>query len=168
MQLQLQLQLQRLEQSAPPGVASLLVRKLLAFDDAAPRVEVVMLSRNDPVPGLRISPSARHYGLPMQRGVFTRGQPPWRYLPSMPDIGISNAISDRRTRASGGLRIAEPRDGVTRSGLSKCASRTHIRLGDCRLTGLQSSAAADSSGSGPPGDEGPLPGGPRSRAALRR
>ena len=48
---------------APPGVAFSLVRKLLAFNDGAPRVEVVMLSRNDPVSGLRVFRSAQHYGL---------------------------------------------------------------------------------------------------------
>ena len=72
----MQLQLQRLDLPAPPGVAFSLVRKLLAFNDGAPRVEVVMLSRNDPVSGLRVFRSAQHYGLPVQRGVFTRGQPP--------------------------------------------------------------------------------------------
>ena len=76
----MQLQLQRLEQPAPPGVAFSLVRKLLAFNDAAPRVEVVVLSRNDPASGLRVFRSAQHYGLKIERGVFTRGQPPWRYL----------------------------------------------------------------------------------------
>src|SRR5690606_18065675 len=76
----LQLQLQRLEQPARPGVAFSLVNKLLAFNQPAPRVEVVILSRNDPVSGMRVFRSARHYGLPVQRGVFTRGEPPWRYL----------------------------------------------------------------------------------------
>jgi 5'-nucleotidase len=61
-------------------VAFSLVRKLLAFNDGAPRVEVVMLSRNDPVSGLRVFRSAQHYGLPVQRGVFTRGRSPYEYL----------------------------------------------------------------------------------------
>ena len=71
----MQLQLQRLEQPARPGVAFSLVNKLLAFNEEAPRVEVVILSRNDPVSGMRVFRSAQHYGLSMQRGVFTRGQP---------------------------------------------------------------------------------------------
>ena len=51
----MQLQLERLEQPAKPGVAFPLVKKLLAFNDADnQRVEVVMLSRNDPVFGLRV------------------------------------------------------------------------------------------------------------------
>jgi hypothetical protein len=67
----MKLQLDRLEAPAKPGVAFSLVRKLLAFNDAeAQRVEVVILSRNDPVSGMRVFRSAQHYGLPIQRGSF--------------------------------------------------------------------------------------------------
>jgi 5'-nucleotidase len=78
----MQLQLERLDAPARPGVAFSLVNKLLAFNaDVEPRrVEVVILSRNDPVSGMRVFRSCRHYGLPIERGVFTRGQSPWRYL----------------------------------------------------------------------------------------
>ena len=49
------LQLQRLETPAKPGVAFSLVKKLLSFNQAdASRVEVVILSRNDPVSGMRV------------------------------------------------------------------------------------------------------------------
>ena len=56
------LQRSRIDTPATPGVAFSLVRKLLAFNDdssddssdAARRVEVVILSRNDPVSGLRV------------------------------------------------------------------------------------------------------------------
>src|SRR3546814_13246192 len=44
------------------------------------RVEVVILSRNDPVSGLRVFKSAKDAGINVQRGVFTRGAPPFRYL----------------------------------------------------------------------------------------
>ena len=76
----MKLQLDRLDRAAKPGVAFSLVNKLLAFNAGSPRVEVVILSRNDPVSGMRVFRSAQHYGLPVQRGVFTRGQAPWRYL----------------------------------------------------------------------------------------
>src|SRR4051812_14056526 len=76
----MQLQLDRLEQPAKPGVAFSLVNKLLAFNAGEPKVEVVILSRNDPVSGMRVFRSAKHHGLPIQRGVFTRGASPWRYL----------------------------------------------------------------------------------------
>lgn len=76
-----QLQLQRLDAPATPGVAFPLVRKLLAFNgDGQHRVEVVILSRNDPVSGLRVFKSAQSAGLSLERGVFTRGQPPYHYL----------------------------------------------------------------------------------------
>ncbi|MDM4770300.1 5'-nucleotidase [Solimonas sp. SE-A11] len=75
------LQLQRLDEPARAGVAFPLVRKLLAFNgDGQHRVEVVILSRNDPVSGLRVFRSAKAAGLDLERGVFTRGQPPWHYL----------------------------------------------------------------------------------------
>jgi 5'-nucleotidase len=77
----MRLQLDRLEQPAAPGVAFSLVKKLLAFNTPeAHRVEVVMLSRNDPVSGMRIFRSAQSTGIPMQRGVFTQGREPFGYL----------------------------------------------------------------------------------------
>ena len=82
----MKLQLDRLEQPAKPGVAFSLVKKLLAFNEAiAPqavsqRVEVVILSRNDPVSGLRVFRSVQSHELSVARGVFTRGREPWRYL----------------------------------------------------------------------------------------
>jgi len=77
-----QLQLQRLDQPAPPGVAFSLVRKLLAFNTAEQqRVAVVLLSRNDPVSGMRVFRSCRAHGLAsVQRGVFTQGREPFAYL----------------------------------------------------------------------------------------
>ncbi len=80
----MQLQSERLQTPANPGVAFSLVRKLLAFNrPERHRVEIVMLSRNDPVSGLRVYRSAQRHGLPIQRGVFTRGRSPYRYLKSL-------------------------------------------------------------------------------------
>ena len=77
-----QLQRDRLDVPAQPGVAFSLVRKLLAFNrPGQQRVEVVVLSRNDPVSGMRVFRSAKAHGLPsVQRGVFTQGRDPFRYL----------------------------------------------------------------------------------------
>jgi 5'-nucleotidase len=75
------LQLSSLDIPATQGVAFPLVKKLLAFNTAnAHRVEVVILSKNDPVSGLRVFRSAKQSGLPVERGVFTRGRSPYRYL----------------------------------------------------------------------------------------
>ena len=103
------LQLERLEEPAKPGVAFSLVRKLLAFNDAdAQRVEVVILSRNDPVSGMRVFRSAQHYGLPIQRGSFTRGQPPWRYLkPLNANLFLSTHLSDVRAALGAGVPAAQ-------------------------------------------------------------
>ena len=103
----MQLQLQRVEQPARPGVAFSLVNKLLAFNDGAPRVEVVILSRNDPVSGMRVFRSAQHYGLTVQRGVFTRGQSPWRYLrPLAANLFLSTNEADVRSALSAGVPAA--------------------------------------------------------------
>jgi hypothetical protein len=77
-----QARLERIDVPAPPGVAFSLVKKLLAFNDAEhQRVEVVLLSRNDPVSGMRVFRSCQAHGLPsVQRGVFTQGRDPFRYL----------------------------------------------------------------------------------------
>lgn len=76
------LQRQRLDVPAAPGVAFSLVRKLLAFNTSEhQRVEVVLLSRNDPVSGMRVFRSCQAHGLPsVQRGVFTQGRDPFGYL----------------------------------------------------------------------------------------
>jgi 5'-nucleotidase len=103
------LQLERLDTPAKPGVAFSLVRKLLAFnDEAAQRVEVVILSRNDPVSGMRVFRSAQHYGLPIQRGAFTRGEPPWRYLrPLNANLFLSAHLSDVRSALEASVPAAQ-------------------------------------------------------------
>ncbi|KLI99744.1 5'-nucleotidase [Luteimonas sp. FCS-9] len=67
-----------------PGIAFPLVRKLLALNvDApadAPRVEVILLSRNSADTGLRIFNSIQHHGLGIIRATFTSGEPTWPYI----------------------------------------------------------------------------------------
>ena len=78
------LQFSRLDVPAKEGVAFPLVKKLLAFNaPGAQRVEVVILSKNDPVSGLRVFRSAERAGLKLERGVFTRGRTPFRYLDAL-------------------------------------------------------------------------------------
>jgi 5'-nucleotidase len=118
----MKLQLDRLEVPAKPGVAFSLVKKLLAFnavpgqpaepDNAVPppqqRVEVVILSRNDPVSGMRVFRSAQHYGLNIQRGTFNRGEAPWRYLkPLHANLFLSAHLSDVRDALAAGVPAAQ-------------------------------------------------------------
>jgi len=78
------LQFARLDVPAREGVAFPLVKKLLAFNTPkAQRVEVVILSKNDPVSGLRVFKSAAGAGLALERGVFTRGRSPYKYLDAL-------------------------------------------------------------------------------------
>jgi 5'-nucleotidase len=113
----MRLQLERLDRAAKPGVAFSLVNKLLAFNTQTPRgatnalpqqrVEVVILSRNDPVSGMRVFRSAQHYGLPVQRGVFTRGESPWRYLrPLNAHLFLSTNEADVRSALGAGVPAA--------------------------------------------------------------
>ena len=90
------LQLQRLNEPASPGVALSLVQKLLRFNTPDhQRVEVVILSRNDPVSGLRVFRSVQSHGLTVERGVFTRGREPYRYLrPLQANLFLSANPSD--------------------------------------------------------------------------
>ena len=103
------LQLSKLDEPAKPGVAFSLVQKLLAFNSKdVKRVEVVILSRNDPVSGMRVFRSAQHYGLNVQRGTFTRGQPPWRYLkPLHANLFLSTHLSDVRAALEAGVPAAQ-------------------------------------------------------------
>jgi uncharacterized protein with HEPN domain len=122
----MQLQLQRVDEPARPGVAFSLVKKLLAFNEDQPRVEVVILSRNDPVSGMRVFRSARHYGLAVQRGVFTRGEPPWRYLrPLAANLFLSTNDADVRQALAAGCprRVSTPKARMHRPPTrTKCAS----------------------------------------------
>ena len=116
----MRLQLERLDVPAKPGIAYSLVRKLLRFnDDGQQRVEVVILSRNDPVSGMRVFRSAQAYGMPIQRGVFTQGRPPYRYLrPLNADIFLSANASDVREALAAGFPAAHVRvDGALASAL---------------------------------------------------
>jgi 5'-nucleotidase len=104
----MKLQLERLEKPARPGVAYPLVKKLLAFNTSREKlVEVVILSRNDPVSGLRVFRSAQASGLPLERGVFTRGRSPFQYLkPLGASLFLSALESDVRSALNAGFPAA--------------------------------------------------------------
>ncbi|GAB2706321.1 5'-nucleotidase [Comamonas sediminis] len=101
------LQLQRLDIPAPPGVAFSLVRKLLAFNSGTvQKVEVVLLSRNDPVSGMRVFRSCKAHGLhSIQRGVFTQGRDPFRYLKP---LGAHLFLSANATDVQQALQLGFP------------------------------------------------------------
>jgi len=116
------LQFSRLDVPAKAGVAFPLVRKLLAFNTpSAQRVEVVILSKNDPVSGLRVFRSAERAGLRLERGVFTRGRSPYRYLDALKanlflsaneaDVLAALHALEQETRGALGVARVEQRHG---------------------------------------------------------
>ena len=95
----MQLQLEKMDEPANQGIAFPLIKKLLAFNTAdTQRVEVAILSRNDPVSGLRVFASAKHHELSIERGIFTRGRSPHRYLrPLQANLFLSANAADVRS-----------------------------------------------------------------------
>ena len=101
------LQRARLNVPAKPGVAFPLIRKLLALNAGEHRVEVVILSRSDPISGLRAFSSCREHGLTVERGVFTRGRPPFAYLkPLNASLFLSANQDDVRDALAAGFPAA--------------------------------------------------------------
>lgn len=142
------LQLQRLEQPAPPGVAFSLVQKLLAFNDAqTKRVDVVILSRNDPVSGIRVFRSAQNYQLSIERGCFTRGQAPWCYLqPLRANLFLSTHLADVRAALEVGVPAAQV---YTNSAPASRSHPTELRIafdGDAVLFSDQAERVYQSEG----------------------
>ena len=103
-----ELQLARIGEPAKPGIAFPLVRKLLAFNaDGVRRVEVVILSRNDPVSGLRVFHSIKRAELAIERAVFTRGRSPYAYLePLNANLFLSANVDDVRAALAAGFPAA--------------------------------------------------------------
>jgi 5'-nucleotidase len=112
------LQLERLDQPARPGIAFSLIQKLLAFNDTtSQRVEVVILSRNDPVSGMRIFRSGHANQLKLERGVFTQGRPPFRYLkPLRAHLFLSANADDVREALAAGFPAARVLTGSAQAG----------------------------------------------------
>jgi len=104
----MKLQLERLDLPAKPGIAYSLIKKLLAFnDDQVQRVEVVILSRNDPVSGMRVFRSGTANDIKLVRGVFTQGRSPFRYLrPLGAKLFLSANADDVREALAAGFPAA--------------------------------------------------------------
>ena len=120
----MRLQLERLDVAARPGVAFSLVRKLLAFNEPGhQRVEVVVLSRNDPVSGMRVFRSAQAHGLAsVQRGVFTQGAAPFRYLRP---LGAHLFLSANAADVSEALALGCPAARVATQSVQASAQHPH-------------------------------------------
>lgn len=91
-----------------PGVAFPFVKRLLDLNDLSagdPLVEVIVLSKNDPITGLRVMSSVAHHGLPISRAIFTEGQSPHRY---MAELNMSLFLSGSRTDVESAISLGFP------------------------------------------------------------
>jgi len=93
-----------------PGDAFSFVQKLLGLNDllgGAPRVEVILLSRNSADTGLRVFNSIEHYGLDISRAAFCSGDSPYRYVaPFGCHLFLSTDASDVRNALNHGVAAA--------------------------------------------------------------
>jgi len=139
------LQRSRLSVPAKPGVAFPLIRKLLALNAGAQHVEVVILSRSDPISGLRAFSSCKAHGLAIERGVFTRGRAPFAYLKPLRASLFLSANPESVRRAL--------RDGVAAATIlpAKAAAQVHDQLriafdGDAVIFGDESERVSQQDG----------------------
>ena len=102
------IQRERLEQVAAPGPAFSLAQKLLAMNtDKQRHVEIIILSRNDPVTGLRVFRAIAEHKLNIQRGCFVRGRRPFRYLQAFgANLFLSSMGEDVRAALAAGIPAA--------------------------------------------------------------
>ncbi len=102
----MRLQLSRLDIPAKRGVAFPLIKKLMAFNTIKDNlVEVVILSRNDPVSGMRVFKSAQAESLQVKRGVFIKGRAPFPYLKP---LGATLFLSAKEEDVREALKLGYP------------------------------------------------------------
>jgi len=103
-------QIEHEDEVLEPGVAFPLAQKLLRLNrlaPAAPRVEVILLSRNSGDTGLRIFNSIQHYGLEIVRAAFTSGAPTAGYVhPFGADLFLSAHAEDVARALRAGVAAA--------------------------------------------------------------
>ncbi|WP_248321119.1 5'-nucleotidase [Caballeronia sp. Sq4a] len=161
------LQRSRLDTPAKPGVAFGLIRKLLALNAHEQRVEVVILSRSDPISGLRAFHSCREHGLAIERGVFTRGRSPFAYLkPLRASLFLSANPDDVRAALAAGFPAARVLPETPRAA-SRYADEIRIAFdGDAVLFSDEAERVFQTEGLGAfvghetEKKDSPLPGGP--------
>ena len=129
-----------------PGIAFPLVRKLLALNahapKDAPRVEVILLSRNSSDTGLRVFNAIQHHGLDIRRATFTSGAPTWPYVkPFGAHLFLSADAESVQRALEHGIAAATllPSPSMTRAGEPGADDRIRIAFdGDAVLFGDES------------------------------
>lgn len=97
-----------IDETLQPGVAFPFIRRLLNLNDLRPGnalVEVIILSHNDPMTGLRVRRSVRAHGLDITRSVFTQGQSPHAYIEA---FEMSLFLSGNRADVDAAIKAGFP------------------------------------------------------------
>ena len=144
-------QRKREDELLAPGIAFPLVRKLLALnaappqgaaDAAAPRVEVILLSRNSSDTGLRIFNSIQHHGLDIRRATFTSGAPTWPYAkPFGADLFLSANPDSVRRALENGIAAATILPAAANATAARARRHAQLRIafdGDAVIFGDES------------------------------
>jgi 5'-nucleotidase len=98
---------ERIDETLEPGVAFPFIERLLGLNDLRPGdplVEVIILSHNDPLTGLRVMRSVHAHKLSITRAVFTQGRAPYSYIRAFSmSLFLSANRSDVDTAIAAGL-----------------------------------------------------------------
>lgn len=110
-------QIEHEDEILEPGVAFILVKKLLSLNDADnEKVEVILLSKNSADTGLRIFNSIKKHNLLIVRAAFTSGESLYRYIkPFDTDLFLSAEPSDVREALEMGFAAAAILPSASRS-----------------------------------------------------
>jgi len=108
----------RVNDPLPLGAAFPFVKRILGLNDLSddphgdPLIEIVLLSKNDPDTGIRVLKSIEHYGLAVNRAIFTQGQSPYEYIPA---LNISLFLSANQKDVAGAIHLGLPAGQVLAS-----------------------------------------------------
>lgn len=119
---------ERLDDVLNRGVAFPFIHRLLTLNDLKPGdplVEVIVLSRNDPMTGLRVMRSVEAYGLSISRAVFTQGQSPFAYMDA---FGMSLFLSANRRDVDAAIASGLPAGRVLPSSATYDSADRSLRV----------------------------------------
>ena len=102
-------QIERINDSPKPGTGFRLVKNILSLNQEGKdrKVEVIVLSRNNPATSLRITKAIQHHGLDITRSAWTGGESLVRYLdPYKVDLFLSAHHKDVQRAINAGFAAA--------------------------------------------------------------
>ena len=118
----------RIDETLQQGVAFPFIQRLLDLNDLRPDnplVEVIILSHNDPMTGLRVMRSVRAHGLPISRSVFTQGRAPYGYIAA---LGMSLFLTGNRGDVDSAIKLGLPAGHVLPSSATYDAEDSSLRV----------------------------------------